>query len=534
MRIHSPRQIVAACLPAISAIGLAWALGGFVVFGQANQTAASLEEAGQRLAEAGDLKGAEAELRRAAEISPRDSAVLASLGQVLESEGRLEEAGANFARALELDSSNDAIRGNLAVIQWRRGQLTEAKANLERLLKNKPGDAPTLLLLGMVEENLKNYQGARELLASVPALVRQRPESIAALARAYYRTGEREKGRATLKELEGNAAGPDGIFLGGQVAAQADDFNFAEGMFTSIWSTYPDKPRLGYELAREQFRANRWAESEATSRKLIAAGYESGEIYDLLGKCLDKRGNFKQALAAMQRAIELNPSREGNYLDVGTILAEHRRFPAALVMAQRAVEVAPRSSQAYAFKGFVESKMSKHTQAETSYARAVELDPAAPEALMGLALAQWDNGKSREAEGTFKNGLARFPRNANFHQEYGIMLLDTGATKDPARKSQAVALLQTATRLDGSLAEPHYRLGNLALTEGKASEALEELREAAQLNPRSSKVHYALSRAYSRLGRSEDAKSELRTYQTLKAEQTKAESEEPGTDSTKE
>ncbi len=54
------------------------------------------------------------------------------------------------------------------------------------------------------------------------------------------------------------------------------------------------------------------------------------------------------------------------------------------------------------------------------------------------------------------------------------MSLDIGATKDPARRSQAVALLQTAIPLDGSLAEPHYRLGNLALTEGKAAEALDE------------------------------------------------------------
>jgi protein O-GlcNAc transferase len=239
-------------------------------------------------------------------------------------------------------------------------------------------------------------------------------------------------------------------------------------------------------------------------------------------------------LAAMQRAIALDPSREGNYLDVGTILAEHRQFPAALVMAQRAVEVAPQSSQAYAFKGFVESKMSKHSEAQTSYARAVELDPAAPNTLMGLALAQWDSGKSREAEATFKKGLALFPRNANFYQEYGIMLLDIGATRDPARKSRAVALLQTAIRLDGSLAEPHYRLGNLALAEGNPSEALDELKEAAQRDPRSSRIHYALSRAYSHLGRSEDATSELRTYQTLKAEEAKAESEEPGSASTKE
>ncbi len=491
-------------------------------FGQSEQAAGFHAEAGRRPAQAGDLKGAETELRRAAEISPKDPLVLASLAQVLESEGRLEEAGAWFERALELDPSNDAIRGNLAVTQWRRGQLREAESNLERLLKTRPGDPPTLLLLGMVEDNLKNYRRARELLASVPALVKQRPESIPVLARAYYQTGERDKARATLKELEGHPAGPGGIFLGGQIAAQADDFEVAEHMFTSIWSAYPDKARLGYELARVQYRANQLAESQSTLHKLIGAGYESTEIYNLLGKCLDKQGKYKEALATMQRAIALDPSREGNYLDVGTILTEHHRFPAALVMAERAVEVAPKSSQAYAFKGLVESKMAKHTEAESSYARAVELDPSAPEALMGLALAQWDIGRVGEAEATFKEGMKRFPGNANFCQEYGIMLLDTGATKDAVRKSQAVALLQRAIHLDGSLAEPHYRLGNLALTDGRTQEALDQLKGAARLNPRSSKIRYALSRVYRRLGRSEEAASELQAYEKLKADEAKA------------
>ncbi len=61
----------------------------------------------------------------------------------------MQEAGIYFQKALQLDPSNFVIRGNLAVTHWRRGILTEAQANLEEILKAKPGDKPTILLLGM-------------------------------------------------------------------------------------------------------------------------------------------------------------------------------------------------------------------------------------------------------------------------------------------------------------------------------------------------------------------------------------------------
>jgi protein O-GlcNAc transferase len=529
LRLHTGRSCSRCLISIVLVVGLVGASGCLTAGAQSRKSEVSQAEADGWLKQIDDLKSAETELRQAARNSPRDPAVLASLGQLLEREGRLKEAGAWFARALLLDPTNDAIRGNLAVIQWRLGQLREAKSNLESLLKNQPGNPPTVLLLGMVEGDLKNYPRARQLLTSVPALVKQRPESIAALAWAYYQTGEKDKARATLRELEEHPAGPDGIFLGAQTAAQAGDFDLAEHMFTSIWTSYPKKAGLGFELARTQYRANQVADAQATLNRLIGAGYESSEIYNLLGKCLDKLGNYKDALRAMRRAIALDPRSEGNYLDVGTILTQHRRYPAALVMADAAVKVAPKSAEAYAFKGLVENKMANHAEAEGSYARAVALDPSNARALMGLALAQWDIGRVSKAEETFEEGLKRFPRNANFYQEYGVMLIDTGEISDPAKKSHAVALLRAAIRLDGSLSEPYYRLGNLALTEGRTQEALDEFKRAERLNPRSSRIHYAMSRAYARLGLRGEEETELQAYQKLKANEARADAKDSST-----
>jgi tetratricopeptide (TPR) repeat protein len=306
------------------------------------------------------------------------------------------------------------------------------------------------------------------------------------------------------------------------VAAQANDFETAEQMFASIWSTYPDTAKLGYSLALAQYRANRIKESQVTLRKLIGAGHESSDIYDLLAWCFEKQNDFKQAVAAMDQAIALDPSRESNYLDVGMMLLELHRPTGALVAAEKAVKVAPSSYQAYRLKGLAETRLAKIADAEKSYARAIELNPADPEAILGLASAQWDDGKTQEAEATFKKGIELLPGNAILYQEYGSMLLKLGGSSDAAREARAVSLLQTAIALDGGLAEPHYQLGKLALTKGSYQEALGHLETAAKLNPRSSKIHFSLAGLYRRLGRAEDATKELQLYKSLKTEEEKS------------
>ena len=149
-------------------------------------------------------------------------------------------------------------------------------------------------------------------------------------------------------------------------------------------------------MAWAQYQRNQLAKSETTLRELLAAGHESSDIDNLLSWSLHKQDKFKEAVAAMDRAIELSPSRESNYLDLGMILIAHQRLPVALEAAKKAVEVAPNSYQAYMLKGLVEAKMNYLIEAAKTYTRAVELNPAAPEAILALALIFHLTGRKRK------------------------------------------------------------------------------------------------------------------------------------------
>ena len=474
---------------------------------------------GLQLAQAGDLENAEIKLRRAVELAPNDPIYLAGLGGVLGLQQRLEEANTYFEKALKIDPNNLVIRRNLARNQWQLGRLREAKVNLELILKEKPGDEQTILLLGMVAENLKDYATAVKLLESVQPIVMQRPESITALSRSYYRTGQREKAQETLNALLGHPAGPSRVFPGGQVAAEAADYETAEKLFTSIRSTYPDTAKLGYEIAFVQYRANRHRASQETLLDLIGAGHETSDIYNLLGWCYQKQDKLKQAVRAFDQAIDLEPYEESNYLDLGMILAKHNLLPVAVAVAKRALEMFPRSYRVHMLKGMIETRQDLYIDAVESYARAVELNPASSEANRRLAKAQSAAGMTQQATATFEKGLKRFPRDALHYQEYAVMLLQLGESGDTDAESCVLSLLETSFSLDDSLPETHYQLGNLALMRGKTKQALQYLQVAAKLDQEKSKIHYALARAYRRLGRREEASKELQISQRMKAEE---------------
>jgi tetratricopeptide (TPR) repeat protein len=430
---------------------------------------------------------------------------------------KLEESNLFFERALRINPNDWATRRNLASNQFLLGHLEPAQQNLESILKSKPDDKTSVLLLGMVAENLKDYNRAVKLLASVPALVQQRPESLAALARSYYQTNQKQKARETLKSLQDHSADYKGAFLGGQVAAEVRDYEIAERLFGSIESTYPDKAKLGYNLALVQYQGDHIEQCQATLLKLIEAGVASSDIYNLLAWCYHKRGDLKEAVAAMDLAIDREPSRESSYLDLGMILLSHERLPVALESAKKAVETAPGSYQAHMLKGLVEAKMNHLKDAAMTYDRAIQLNPEAPEALLALALVYSADGKAREAEQALKRGLEKFPQNPILYQECGKLLLKFGAEVDPASQSRAVSMFQTALSLNPSLAESHYQLGNLALGSDKTREALQHLEAAAKLSPKNSKTHFALARLYRRLGRADDASKELALYESSKS-----------------
>lgn len=473
-----------------------------------------------KLAQAGNLQAAEDDLRRAVALEPDNGEVLQELGTVLAMEKKLEESTSFFERALRIDPGALVARRYLAANLWQLHRYAEARQNLLTLLKAKPADPQALLLLGMVSENTGDYATAVRTLASVPTLVRVQPESMAALARSYYHTGEADKARRWLNELASRPGETQAVLLGAQIADEMQDYQTAETLLGSLQSNPSEQMTLKYRLALVKFHQKQFGESETLVQQLLDAGHQSSEIYRLLGWCRQEQHHHQEAVHAFQEAINLEPTDEASYLDLGKILLAERRLVPALELSKRTANAFPDSSRALILKGSVELAAILFTDAVNSFSRALQLDRASPDAAIGLARAQFGSGMIQQAKATLERAISTFPKKARFQLELAQLLLKEAETGDEGAGTRAEQLLESAIVLDDTLAEAYYQLGELALGRNQVQGALIPLEKAAKLDPASAKIHFALSRAFRRLGRNEDAAKEAALYDELKEKET--------------
>jgi len=479
-----------------------------------NNDAKAHSTEGLALAKAGNLQSAEVELRKAVALTPADAGFLENLATVLAMEKKFDELTSYFQRALKIDPQDLVARRYLAANLWQLHRYTEARQNLRILLNANPGDPQALLLLGMVSENIRDYATAAKTLASVPTLVREQPESIAALARCYYHIGETEKARAWLKELQNHAGGVQATLLGVQIADEMQDYTTAETLLSSVAQGYSEQTDLRYLLAVVKFHAQRFEGSRQILQELLEDGHKTSEINRLLALCLRALNCREEAIHALQEAIQLDPGT--SYLDLASILLAQKRVSPAMELVQRMAKAFPDSSRVFLSKGSAELGAGDFTDAVRSFTRASQLEPTSPDAAIGLARAQANAGMTEQAKAILYGAIGRFPEKARFELELGQLLLKDAETGDKSAEVKAEKLFNSALAHDNKLAEAHYELGELALRRGEASRALIHLELAGKLAPSDARTHFALSRAYRQLGREQEAAKESTLFDKLK------------------
>jgi superkiller protein 3 len=473
-------------------------------------------EKGLQFAQEGNLASAEEELRKAVDLAPGNAAFLSNLGTVLAMEKKLDESTTAFERAAKLNPADLGVRRYLAANLWQLHRYAESKKNLLIILKAKPGDPQASLLLGMVSENTGDYAAAAKLLASVPALVREHPESTVALARAYYHTGEREKARAWLTELQKQQEGAQAVLLGAQIADEMQDYDTAETLLLSLPPDSSGQAAVRYRLAAVKFHAKHFEESRQILQQLIDAGQKTTEILRLLGWCYQEQNRREEAVHAFQDAIRLDPADETNYLDLGKILLAQRRLTAAVELSKRTVNAFPGSASAFFLKGSVELAVNQFTDAIDSFTRALQLDPSSADATVGLARAQAGAGMTQQSKMTLQDAIRKFPQKAPLELELAGLFLKESETGEANAEARAEQLLLSCVAHDNTLAEAYYQLGDIALRHDRTAKAVVYLEKAEKLDPESVKTHFALARIYRRMGRMDEAAKQTELYERLK------------------
>jgi tetratricopeptide (TPR) repeat protein len=347
-------------------------------------------------------------LAKAVRLKPRSAAARTNLATNLVHLGKIAPAETEFKKAVELDPDSYDTNHNLGEIYVATGKLTDAVLYLEKAQRI----------------NSTAYDNGYDL------------------ALAYAKTGRLEEGRNLVDSLLKQKDTAELHNVLGEIEERDGKFVAAEHEYEIAAHMDPSESNLfdwGSELlihrtldpAVDVFQ-------HATERYPNSSRLATG-----LGMALYSRGNYDDAVKALLRAADLNPSDPRCYYFL---------------------------SKAY------DSSPSQADNVIQHFRRFAELQPQNARSHFYYAMSLWKGRRAQDAsvdtrriESLLKRSIALDPNLAEAHLQLGNLY------SDQTKYADAIPEYKRALQQNADLADAHYRLGQAYVHAGQKARAEEQL-----------------------------------------------------------
>jgi tetratricopeptide (TPR) repeat protein len=455
---------------------------------------------GRHLETTDDIAGAISAFKRASQLDPQSSDIVAELAGLYMRQSRLEEAVAAGEQALKIESGNHEahrvlgivyatlvesgrrngrsqqnaaaigenlnkaiqhlelaidrqadsdpnVRATLARLYLAVGSNEKAIPLLAELVSQEPGwsDGPSLLA--------QAYAAAgrdAEAIAWLEQASTDDPDLFATLAGFYERQRKwKEAAGAYAKAIQASPSNQDlklqyAIAL--MNAGGKDSLTQAKDLLTDVAAARPNDTRSLYQLSQVERRMGDLVAAEATARKVIAQNARSPMGYYALALALEERRQYQAVIEALSPAATEFRTRPGNNpaADLGLLLPhlgfayqELGQFDKAAATFEEAHKLVPSDATITAYLAQANLSAKKYAQA-IDVARKGRTDNADDLRLARIeAQALRQSGKGDEAV----NVLQQFARRQDKPESYVALAQIYSDTK---RGAEAVRVLQEA------------------------------------------------------------------------------------------
>ena len=277
---------------------------------------------------------------------------------------------------------------------------------------------------------------------------------------------------------------------------------------------------------------------------LTAVAEDTAEDWVAKGQELMMNGSLEEAIAAYDRAIDLDPDDAEAWVGRGyaqsrlAFLAEEpAMYNESLLSFERAIELNRSYSSAWSGKSYVLSIMERYDEAIEAYDASLEMDPQQPWVLVGKANALWKLGRQNESmeaydaavdaasedvekafvwferahlfaeEGDYNETMKALeraielaPEDKNFWINGGVLL-----SAHLGRYEEALIYFDKGLQIDPEDVDAWFSKGSVLLTMERYDDALTSLDEVTDLDPNRSEAWYKKGQALEALGRSDEA-----------------------------
>ena len=221
------------------------------------------------------------------------------------------------------------------------------------------------------------------------------------------------------------------------------------------------------------------------------------------------QGQFDQAIAEFQTAIQLDPDDANAHYNLGLAYQKQDKLDEAAAANQEAIQIDPDLADAHNNLGLIYDTQGKPDQAIAEYQEAIRIDPDDDTAHYNLALSYYHQGQLDQAIAEYGETVRLDPDNADAHYNQGRAYYEQG------KLDEAIGAWKESIRIEPADSMAHNNLGRAYFDQGRLDEAVAELTEATSLDAENPLPHFNLGLIYREKGLTDEAVAEFEAYLEL-------------------
>ena len=248
-----------------------------------------------------------------------------------------------------------------------------------------------------------------------------------------------------------------------------------------------------------EIEIGQFEEALASSEKAVELNAEDGDAWRNRGLALGRLGRHEEALGSFDKALELNTEDAAAWSNRGFALGSLGRHEEALGSYDKALELNTEDGDAWRNRGLALGRLGRHEEALGSYDKALELNAEDGDAWRNRGDALGSLGRHEEALGSYDKALELNAEDGDAWRNRGFALGSLG------RHEEALGSYDKALELNAEDGDAWHNRGFALLRLGQHEEALGSYDKALELNAEDGDAWRNRGFALGSLGRHEEA-----------------------------
>lgn len=310
---------------------------------------------------------------------PGQLQAILELGLLLEKEQQVGEAIDLYQESIKDNPELLAVYKQLARILILQERYAEALQLLERAQRQRPDDIQILTRIGLLQLSREDYVRGEQSFRKILALQPESQNHLYSLGMALVGQHRDKEALAVFASIKRDAeVYPDAVLQIGYLYRQEGDLERGIATLQQAIEQGDGSVELFYYLSAFLGEAERYAAAGKVVRKGLESHPREARLHYQLGVIYERLDDRNQALAQMEKVLEIEPLDADALNFIAYHFAEKgENLEQALVQAKQALEQ-KQTSYIYDTLGWVYYRMQRFEEARINLEKAIMLDAEDP------------------------------------------------------------------------------------------------------------------------------------------------------------